>query len=178
MAAQGRSVFYSVEDLESWAGSAITKEDSKETLKLVKRFADALVKNLRKHIDSYYASYSPKSYVRTDNLRKSLDNISFTTAQKMFPGGGAVIECSFSFDEDMAKSVSIFGKSEYEGNRVDLIQGGWQVKKDVWFKDKEHFGFQKGYDFIGKAIDDTYKEIVPNDIIEVEVDGARNSSVL
>lgn len=174
MGQRGRTSFSSLNDLETYYGEVAATETLQSIALLVTQFAQTLKKNLQRHIDAYYASYSPSKYGRTGNLKKSLDNTSFHVSQSKAKNGVCEMSCELSFDEDMAKSASIFGKEEYEGNRVDLIQGGWQVKKDVRFKNIEHFGFQKAYDFIGKALNDTFAQVDTQGIIDVQVSGARN----
>lgn len=169
-----RTSFTSLNDLETYYGEVAAAETLQSVVTLVAQFAQELRKNLQRRIDAYYASYSPSRYGRTDSLKKSLDNTSFHVFQSKVAKGVYEMSCELSFDEDMAKSTSIFEKDEYEGNRVDLIQGGWQVKKNVKFKNVEHFGFQKAYNFIGKALNDTFAQMDTQDIIDVYVSGARN----
>lgn len=194
----GRYVFNSIEDFSGYIeGEYGDGMSADEAMQLVPIVAEILRKNLKHHIDNYYASYvgvyyrgdygyliSPWGYVRTEMLKRSLDNVTFDV-KDIASKTTRDISCEFSFDEDMAKSESILNElgdgtkdfSQYEGNRVDLIQGGWRVKKNVWFKNIEHFGYQEGYDFIGKAIDDTFSQIDTNDMVDIHVVGARNVHV-
>ena len=43
---------------------------------------------------------------------------------------------------------------------VQAIDKGWEVKKDVFFRDWEQFGYQAGYEFIDKGIADLEKRNV------------------
>lgn len=189
-----QDVFFSIDDLEAYMTSYANGLSVDEARVLVPLVAETLKKNIQHHIDMYYASYSPAGsglwdvyrygYVRTNMLRRSLDNVAIDVIETSTKNRHD-ISCEFTFDEDMARSESILNElsggfeefPQYEGNRVDLIQGGWKVKKNVWFKNIEHFGYQEGYDFIGKAINDTLAQIDTKDMIDIYVAGARNVSV-
>lgn len=43
---------------------------------------------------------------------------------------------------------------EYVGDTLDIFRHGWEVKKDVWFKNIGGFGFGDGFDFVQKGIDE------------------------
>lgn len=191
-----KNVFNSFEELEIYMTGYANGLSVDEARILVPLVAETLKKNIQHHIDGYYASYTPVSdrgdfgfllspwgYGRTKKLKRSLDNVSFDVTE-FATKAKHDISCEFTFDEDMARSESILNElsggwedfPQYEGNRVDLIQGGWQVKKNVWFKNIEHFGYQEGYDFIGKAVNDTLTQIDTKDMIDIYVTGARNVS--
>lgn len=192
-----QDVFYSIEDLEEYLTGYANGMTTAEARKLVPLVAETLKANIKHHIDAYYASYTPVyyrngffghllkpwGYVRTNMLSRSLENVAISMSETSTKNQKD-ITCEFTFDEDMAKSESALNElsggweefPQYEGNRVDLIQGGWKVKKNVWFKNIEHFGYQEGYDFIGKAINDTLAQIDTKDMIDIYVIGARNVS--
>jgi hypothetical protein len=72
------------------------------------------------------------------------------------------------------KSKSLWGDPAYDGNRFDLIQGGWQVQKDVWFKNFKNFGYRFPEDILGQAIDKFRKEYDKKHLVSIYVYGARN----
>lgn len=65
------------------------------------------------------------------------------------------------FNENRSYSKSMF-KGE-DGYKPLLINSGWQVKKNVWFKSTYRLGFYEGYDFIKKGVD-KYKKNAPSNI--------------
>lgn len=125
--------------------------------------ANLLRELIKKHIREYRRSYSPKSYVHTDNLENS---VVADSAVKVVENRLQVL---VSFDEN-ANHRSGYGvwsvkdgRGKYEdddtsfesGDNVNtalLLDEGYKVKKPVWFKDIENFGYRKGAKFIEKAI--------------------------
>jgi len=55
----------------------------------------------------------------------------------------------------------MFGGEEV--NKAQLINFGWRVKKDVWFKDIKNFGYFEGVHFIEDGIRD-YAKTKPSSI--------------
>ena len=48
----------------------------------------------------------------------------------------------------------IWGGTGEEVNTAYLLNYGYRVKKDVWFKDYENFGYREGANFVEDGIDD------------------------
>ena len=71
-----------------------------------------------------------------------------------------------TFDEGAIGHSMFTGESV---NKAQLINFGWQVKKDVWFKNIENFGYFRGIHFIEDGIHD-YLRIKPS-AIKIIFDG-------
>ena len=145
--------FTSLSDLSSClntqAGQSTVLSNGLSIEEMLKTEADRLKSCIEKFLDEYYDSYDPSGmYLRTENLRYSMsvdDFIDINIAE-----GKAVIK--IDFDKYAIAAHSLFGSDSSAYNQVALINNGWRVEKDVWFKDIEHFGWQSGFDFIGKGI--------------------------
>lgn len=143
--------FSNMNDLAKYLGTSqgqksviMTKDINAILISEAKRLKDCI----QKRLDEYYASYSPTVYERTHGLQNSLrldDDVKVSI-------DGRTIQVSIFFDEDSVTGDSLFGDGEV--NKADLINYGWKVQKDVWFKDIEHFGYQHGFMFIEKGIAD------------------------
>ncbi len=128
-------------------GNTIEKE--------LKRHASILADCLMEELDEVYSSYSPKVYQRSYDLYNS---ISIDDRVKIsFGVNGTTLSMSVYFDEDVIHE-GITGENV---NVAVLMNDGWQVKKDVWFKDIYHFGYYEGSHFIEKGIQ-RYKSKVSN----------------
>lgn len=101
---------------------------------------------ITKHIGMHYMSYSPEYYSRTQRLINSLriDNMQQE---------GNQLSVKVYFDESTATQSSVVPKGE-PGFTPILIDQGWEVKKDVWFKDIHMFGHFEGTGFIKAAVDE------------------------
>lgn len=116
--------------------------------KEVRRFKDIL----QKYIDAYYLSYTPPIYgyqrgSSGGNLRNSLsvDDIVKISAN------GKELTCSVLINEN-AIHQSYFG--DHLSNAFWLINDGYSVKKDVWFKDIYRFGFYEGAHYVEDAVNE------------------------
>lgn len=125
--------------------------------------ANLLRELIQKHLREYQKLFPPSSYVRTGNLENSV------VVDSKVQVVGDQLQVFVSFDES-ANHRSGFGvwstrdgrgKYEDDGNSFDsgdnvntalLLNEGYKVKKPVWFKDIENFGYRKGAKFIEKAI--------------------------
>lgn len=107
---------------------------------------------LQKHIDKYYSSYSPVVYERGQhggNLRNAL---SVDDMCKISANGTKIILDIInviSVNENAIHNSIIDGS---EANAFWLINDGWKVKKDVWFKDIYRFGYYEGAHFVEDAV--------------------------
>lgn len=143
--------FSNIGDLKKYLESSNGQNlvlSSKGMQSLLMSEANRLKNCIQKRLDEYYNSYQPNRYERTDALKKALrvdDNVKVSFNNTMF-------SVKINFDEASVEADSLFSDTTY--NKAALINYGWQVKKDVWFKDIEHFGWQRGFHFIEKGIDD------------------------
>lgn len=108
------------------------------------RFKDIL----QKHIDDYYDSYKPVVYDRGNhggNLRQSLtvDDICELSSKNR------MITCRLLVNENAIHNSIINGE---EANAFWLINDGWKVRKNTWFKDIYRFGYYEGAHFVEKAV--------------------------
>lgn len=105
---------------------------------------------LQKKIEDYYDSYSPAVYERRKhggNLKDVLtvDDICSVSAN------GMKITMNVNINENAIHN-SILDDSE--ANAFWLINDGWSVKKDVWFKDIYRFGHYEGAHFVEDAVEE------------------------
>lgn len=109
---------------------------------------------IQARIDEYRESYTPKRYKRIDMFPESLKVEDF--ANIYVKGNSLCVE--LFFDNDKAVRPSGFGiwksDSNEQVNIAYLLNYGYEVKKDVWFKDIENFGYREGYGFIEDGIND------------------------
>ena len=101
---------------------------------------------IAKHIGIHYASRSPARYARTQGLLSSL------RIEDMRQNGNE-LSVRVYFDEAMATRPSVIKGGE-PGFTPILIDQGWEVKKDVWFKDIYMFGHFEGAGFIKAAVNE------------------------
>ena len=104
---------------------------------------------LQKHIELYYEHYRPKVYDRGNHGGNLHSALTVDDACKISISGKATISIEVN---DNAIHNSILDGSE--ANSFWLLNDGWSVKKDVWFKNYENFGFRKGGHFVEDGIAD------------------------
>lgn len=112
--------------------------------------ANYLADCIQKHIDDFYESYTPRVYDRTLELYSSLSVDDIADIRISYN----VLSISLRFDEG-ANHKSLFGEEVV--NTAYLMNYGYQVIKDVWFKDVEYFGWRNGFFFVEKGIEDFNK---------------------
>lgn len=129
--------------------------NGKTLSKILYEEAQRLRDCIQKRIDDYRESYAPKIYNRTDMLPKSLsvDDIAHIYVE------GNKICINLFFENDKVIRESGFGiwENESQADEVNvayLLNYGYEVKKDVWFKNIENFGYREGYNFVENGIDD------------------------
>ena len=121
----------------------------------LKKHARILADCILEELDKVYSSYSPSVYQRTYDLYNSVE---IDDVVKVEVGArGTTLSMRVYFDDGAIHS-GLFGDSV---NVAELINNGWTVKKDVWFKDIYHFGYFDGAHFIEKAIQ-KYKSKISN----------------
>ena len=101
---------------------------------------------ITKHIGIYYAAYDPTYRDRTHRLINSL------RIEDMKQHGNQ-LSVRVYFDEPTATQPSVVPGGA-PGFTPILIDQGWEVKKDVWFKDIHMFGHFEGTGFIKAAVDE------------------------
>lgn len=100
----------------------------------------------------YNLGFEPKVYKRRKDGGNMVEGVKKSSLRRE-AAAGAEVAYYIEFDHDLLKSKSLWGDPHYDGNRFNLIQTGWNVEKDVWFKNIEHFGKQEPFDILGQAID-------------------------
>ena len=116
-----------------------------------------LYKCIQNRLDEYMLSYNPKLYQRTGALQDSLKvddilNLKVT---------GKTMSLDIYFD-DSGYHQSGDGIKGWDGNgdtvnTAYLLNYGYEVKKDVWFKDIPYFGYRPAGHFIEDGIADFEK---------------------
>lgn len=108
---------------------------------------------LQDKIENYYNFYSPTVYQRGQhggNLHNALsvDNICNISAD------GTKLTMNIIINENAIHN-SILDNSE--ANSFWLLNDGWNVKKNVWFKDVYRFGYYEGVHFVEDAVEEFEK---------------------
>lgn len=105
---------------------------------------------LQQKIEDYFASYSPVVYERGKHGGNLRDSLSVDDVCRISTNGTKLI---MSVDiTDNAIHNSILDGSE--ANAFWLLNDGWTVKKDVWFKDVYRFGYYEGAHFVEDAVEE------------------------
>lgn len=124
---------------------------------IMREEVNRLYKCIQNRLDEYMSSYSPKLYQRTGALQNSLKiddilNLKVT---------GKTMSLDIYFD-DSGYHQSGDGIKGWDGNgdtvnTAYLLNYGYEVKKDVWFKDIPYFGYRPAGHFIEDGIADFEK---------------------
>lgn len=121
----------------------------------LKKHARILANCILEELNKVYSGYSPKVYERTYDLHNSVeidDTLKVEVGTK-----GTTLSMRVYFDDGAIHS-SLYGNNV---NMAELLNNGWTIKKDVWFKDIYHFGYYEGSHYIEKAIQ-KYRSRVSN----------------
>lgn len=109
---------------------------------------------IQKRIEEYRDEYSPVLYRRTDRF---LEALQVEDIANIYVKGNSICIDLF-FDNDKVMRKSGFGvwdsDSTDEVNIAYLLNYGYEVKKDVWFKELHDFGYREGYHFVEDGISD------------------------
>lgn len=111
---------------------------------------DCINDRLKKEI---YSIREPKMYERTYRLLNVLEievKPQWTTID-----GKPCLGLSLYYS-DLAKSEGLYGE---EADLEVLLNEGYSVKKDVWFKNIEGFGFREPSYYIDKGIEDYHAKV-------------------
>lgn len=111
-----------------------------------KRLKDILQKN----IEDYYHSYSPTVYQRRQHGGNLLDSLSLDDVCAI-SANGMKLTMNININENAIHN-SILDDSE--ANAFWLVNDGWKVAKNVWFKDVYRFGYFEGAHFVEDAVEE------------------------
>lgn len=120
--------------------------------------AEYLRSLIQKHLDNYLDNNSPEYYYlgdgkRTGSLAKSVKVEDIAQIRL----NGNKLEICVYFDEN-AYHGSGYGawkeNNSPDVNVAELLNYGYAVKKDIWFKDIANFGYREGAYFVEDAIDE------------------------
>ena len=105
---------------------------------------------LQQKIEDYYNSYSPVVYKRGQhggNLRDALsvDDVCTISAN------GMKLIMNVNINENAIHNSILDGS---EANAFWLLNDGWSVKEDVWFKNIYRFGHYEGAHFVEHAVEE------------------------
>lgn len=136
-------------DLDARFSSFVKSKNFKKTIKnskgetyeeFVKKEAAILTNILKKHIRSYYSSYTPKVHKRKKRMLKGFHVV--------YKSGSMVI--TFKDDVYQPSIMKKYASSELRFTPT-LIDRGWAWKK---IRRKPRFHYYEGYGFIKAAIDE------------------------
>ena len=124
--------------------------------------AERLRKCIQNRLEEYLDGYNPIVYERTGGLRDSLQVDDFLNIRVV----GNSLEIDLFFDDGAihpsGDGIRTTVGTEWQGNGEEvntafLLNYGYEVKKDVWFKNIKNFGYRRGGDFVKKGIEDFNK---------------------
>ena len=135
-----------IENLQTDNGKTLSQRFYEE----VKRLKDCI----QSYLDFYLMRYPPVMYKRTGKLISSLQVDDFLDIQIV--NGGLEMLVKFNKNANHMSGDGIIGwdGTGEEVNVAFLLNYGYQVKRDVWFKDIENFGYRIGGYFVEDGIDE------------------------
>lgn len=106
------------------------------------------------YLDEYLTSTPPMVYKRTGMLLSSLQVDDFLSIQIV--NGGLEIAIRFNNNAIHMSGDGIIGwdGNDEKVNVAVLLNYGYRVKKDVWFKNIENFGYRTGAYFVEDGVAD------------------------
>lgn len=109
---------------------------------------------IQNRMDMYMALYKPKMYKRTGGLEGSLTVDDILSIRVV----GNTLELDIFFDEGAiyksGDGIRGWSGNGDEVNVAYLLNYGYRVEKDVWFKNIPYFGFRPAANFVEDGIDD------------------------
>lgn len=119
--------------------------------KILRDYARDLKRYIKTELENYYDLYHPVYYDRNgtyQGLRNAMDVVTVKTDDPH-----NTIAITFN---DRAFSESYWDK--HMSPKAALINEGWQVNDNVWFRDIKHFGYFEGVHYIEKGIEKFKKQ--------------------
>ena len=120
----------------------------------MKTVVEQFIEYLRSYVSQYYSDVSPgmgsNGYARTNMLMNLISSLQFDPNLVGF--NRITSEMNYHLSIPYYASRSFFGSSVDGYDVVSLINDGWSVKANVWFKERWHMGYYEGYHFIDRAI--------------------------
>lgn len=113
--------------------------------------ANKLSQCIHRRLKKYYVNNPPERYTRREN--GLLNSIIVTDVRSESVGGETYFYIEVTFDSKKMLSKSYWDDTSVSNPAV-LISEGWEVKKNVWFKNIYRFGKFSGADFIEDGIRD------------------------
>lgn len=121
-------------------------DNNKSIEQTLKDEARRFLKILQEEINRFYASYDPTLYQRTFKSARSIFVDDFVRVD--YSTNSMSIKIKFN---ENAFHDSLFSNDTV--NVLYLLNDGYKVQKDTWFKDIEYFGYRSGYHFFENAIE-------------------------
>ena len=127
--------------------------------------ANRLRECIQKYINEFYKQpyYTGRPQLREYGLHKAL---TVQTAVQ-YDGGKKYIGLYFDDSKSWGESVVT---GELTGYKPYLINSGWRVVKNVWFKNIYRFGYYEGFHFIEKGIEEWQNDLKYH--IDIEFSGS------
>ena len=123
--------------------------------KTVRQNLESEIRRLRdciqEKLDDYMALNKPSMYIRTGSLQNSIK-----VDLRLISITNSIFQMSVVFDEsgyhESGDGIDGWDGNGQKVNTAYLFNDGYQVKKDVWFKNIENFGWRKPARFIEQGI--------------------------
>ena len=117
---------------------------------ILQQEAKRLKSILQKNIENYYNSYSPVVYDRGQHGGNLLDSLSLDDVCTV-SSDGTKLNMTININEN-AIHKSLIDNSE--ANAFWLMNDGWQVRKETWFKEVYRFGYYEGAHYVEDAVEE------------------------
>lgn len=97
----------------------------------------------------YYENYTPRIYKRGFFNGSFLDSMDIDS-MIYINAINNTLSCKINITDDALHTSIVTGA--FGGNSFWLLNNGWEVTKDVWFRDIPRFGYFDGANFVEKGI--------------------------
>lgn len=106
---------------------------------------------IQHELAKYYNSYQPVKYSRSYSLLDSLEMDNFITVK----GTSLVVNVWFNKKANHPSGYGVWADGDNTTvNTAYLMNYGYTVKKNVWFKKLHHFGYKDPANFIENGVED------------------------